>query len=185
MFDTFPLACNLFFLTHILDLHHSDPSRLGPNQRLYFEDTFAFTQHSLVSLINSEHPNIKSATLHQQNCWQIAALIYFNTALRYTPSPNLLRSMTTRLIEALRESDTSLAWHPFEDVLLWVYFMGYVGSQDVFEKRWFMEEAKRIVKILGLKSWDEMEVKMRLILFRQISLQQSLWRLWSDMMCKD
>jgi hypothetical protein len=183
----FSTACDLFFLSHILDLHIYEPHRFGPTQCEYFEDTFASAQHALAAMPYSSGLPVRSVALHQQHCWRIAALIYFNTALRYSPSPSLLKSMTKRLIEALRDSDTSTAWYPSEDVLLWIYFMGYVGctdlyvgSKDVFERRWFMEETRRVAKILGLKSCDEMGTKLRQMLFREVSHQESLQKLWLD-----
>jgi hypothetical protein len=185
--DTFSIACDLFYLTHILDLHTTDPKRFGPNQCEYFEDTFAKTQHALVSLPYPENLAVKSFALTQQHCWRIGALIYFNTALRFSPSPTLLKSMTTGLIEAFSENDTSTAWHPFENVLLWVYFMGYMGSDDpykgpqaIFERKWFMEEARSVVNILGLKSCGEMKEQMKGLLFRETSHSQSLEQLWID-----
>jgi hypothetical protein len=171
----------------MLDLHCYTPEVFGLNQCEFFEDTFAWVQHALVSMPYPINTSEKSVSLHQQHCWRIAALIYCNTAIRFCPSPNLLKSMTSRLIEGLRESDTSAGWHPFEDVLLWIYFMGYIGSvdpylgdEDSFQKRWFLEEARRLARIVGLKNSNEMGSRMRHMLYRESSFENSISQLWQD-----
>src|SRR5271170_6798964 len=47
--DLFSTVCELEGLTYMLDFHARQPSKTGPIQREFFEDTYAAVQRSLVS----------------------------------------------------------------------------------------------------------------------------------------
>jgi hypothetical protein len=178
----FSTACDLQFLTHLLELHKREPSKIGAVEREYFEDTYAATQHLLVSLPHPVDVTSRSITYYRQNCWRMGALLYFNIAVRRCPSPNLLKSMTSRLIESFQESDLTSAWAPFSDVLLWILFMGSCGSWDKTEKGWFVLELRRVVRNLHLHSAEEMEDLLRTFLYRSSVFHEPLRELWEEHM---
>ena len=176
----FQTACDLQFLTHILELHKREPSKIGATEREYFEDTYASVQHRLVSLPHPVDILSKSIAYYRQNCWRMAALLYLNIGIRQSPTPNLLKSMTSRLIESFQESDMSQGWAPFSDILLWILCMGCCGSWDETEKGWFVLELRRVVRMLGLHSLDELESRLQAFLYRSSVLQEPLRKLWND-----
>jgi len=178
----FSTACDLQFLTHLLELHKREPSKIGATEREFFEDTYAAAQHLLVSLPHPVDVANKSIIYYRQNCWRMGALLYFNIAIRQCPTPNLLKSMTSRLIESFQESDMSMAWTPFSDVLLWILFMGCCGSWDKTEKGWFVLELRRVVRILDLHSVEEMEDSLRAFLYRSSVFDEPLRELWEEHM---
>lgn len=178
----FATACDLQFMTHLLELHEREPSRIGSTEREFFEDTYAATQHLLISLPHPADVLKKSPTYYRQNCWRMAALLYFNVAIRQCPTPNLLKSMTSRLVESFQESDMSTAWAPFSGVLLWILFMGCCASWDETEKGWFRLELRRVVRILDLQSVEEMESSLRAFLYRSSILHEPLCELWEECM---
>ena len=173
-------ACDLQFLTHLLDIHRCQPSKIGAKEREFFEDNYAAVQHLLVSMPSPTDVIAKSKVLYRQDCWRLAALIYFNIAIRECPSPNLLKSMTSRLIESFQESDMSNIWSPFSDVLLWILFMGSCAAWDSSEKGWFVLELRRVVRALDLKSFMEMESLLKSFLYRSIVSGEPLRELWSE-----
>lgn len=130
----FSIACDLACLTYLLDLHEEEENRIGIDEREYFEDTFAACQHGLASFPRLATIPVKLKIHYQQECFRLSAFIYFNTTIRGCPSPALLYTMTTSLIEYLRESDLPSLWHPYQDILLWCLFMGYCGSGIHFKR---------------------------------------------------
>jgi hypothetical protein len=176
----FSIACDLLHLTSLLELHISSPSKIGLQEREYFEDTFAACQHGLAGFPHPENVIAKSAMLYRQHCFRLAAFIYFNTGIRVSPTPKLLSTMTSGLIDALQESDLSGGWGGDGEILLWVLFMGYVGSWEPFEKGRFLQEAKRIVRRLGLRGVEEIEGLLRAFLYRRSTFREPLGEMWEE-----
>lgn len=46
-------------------------------------------------------------------------------------------------------------WAPFEDVLLWVLFLGAHAAARHVQRPWFTREIARIAAILKLRNWEE------------------------------
>lgn len=176
----FNIAADLLHLTNLLDLHDREPHRIGLTEREYFEDTFAACQNGLASFPHPHSIFLKSVMLYRQECFRLAAFIYFNSGIRVSPSPKFLKTMTTALIEAFQESDLSSMWQPYPDILLWILFMGYCGSWDQLEKGWFVQESRRVIRFLNLKGWREMENLLMLFLYRSCSYQELLHTLWKE-----
>ncbi len=176
----FSYACDLQYLTHLLDLHRRQPSKIGAKEREFFEDNYAAVQHLLVSMPHPADVMAKSTLLYRQDCWRLAALLYFNMAIRECPSPNLLKSMTSRLIESFQESDMSGVWPPFSDVLLWILFMASCAAWDSTEKGWFVLELRRVVRTLSLKTVEDMESLLKSFLYRRIVSGEPLRKLWRE-----
>lgn len=176
----FPVACDLPYLTYLLDLYILEPNRIGEKEREYFEDAFAACLHTLISFSHPSDILAKTTMFYRQDCWRICALLYCNTGIRVCPSPKLLATMTSRLIESIQESDISSAWHPYSKVLLWALFMGYCGSWDPFEKGWFMKESKRVARVLDLTSAEEMERALVAFLYHKITHGEWLRKFWEN-----
>jgi hypothetical protein len=178
----FATACDLQFMTHLLELHKREPSKIGSIEREFFEDTYAAAQHLLVYLPHPAEVMNKSPTYYRQNCWRMAALLYFNMAIWQCPTPNLLKSMTSRLIESFQESDMSMAWAPFSEMLLWILVIGCCASWDKTEKGWFVLELRRVVRLLDLQSVDDVESSLRSFLYRSSVFHEPLCELWEEYM---
>ncbi|CZR58668.1 uncharacterized protein PAC_08560 [Phialocephala subalpina] len=126
--DLFPGACDLFYISHLLDLYVSAPGTLKPIEREYFEDTYAACNHDLAAFPLPRDVLAKTAMYYRQHCWRIAAFLYINTAIRKAPSPQIINSMTLPLIEAFQETEPASSWYPYADILLWVFIQGYCGA---------------------------------------------------------
>lgn len=174
----FKVACGLLYLTSLLNVAVREQKRIGAREQEYSEDTFAACQHALVSFSHPSDVLVKTTMYYRQDCWRLAALIYFNTAIRVSPSPRLLASMTARLIESLQESDISSGWRPNSGILLWILFTGYCGSLNSFEKGWLMQESKRVARVMDLKTADEMEDVLEAFHYRKATYGKLLYGLW-------
>lgn len=181
--ELFSVACDLKGLTFILDLHITSPSKIGPVQREYFEDTFAASLHALVSFPHPTNIGIAmSVTYHQQNCWRAAAIIYFNVAMRdWEKSSGQIPQSVARLIVSLRQSDLLSKWSPFPHVLLWILCIACCAAVVPFEKGWLMFELKQVITYLEIKTFEEIEELLESMLYRKRVLHGLLERVWEEL----
>jgi len=175
-------AGDLRALSCLLDLHKRDPSLIREGERAYFEDTFAAAKHSLVSFPAPKDVDVhlKTVNYYRQNCFRIASLLYLNTALRTCPTAGLLNTMTERLMDSLHESDLSDSWAPFQDILLWILFMGICGSLSITTKGWFLLEFKRLLAVLNLEKRDDVLRLFKALIYRRTVLDDVLFELWDE-----
>ena len=178
--ELFLAASELQGLTYILDLYVRQPNRISSIQLEFFEDTFAAVQHALISF-----PQVfatgNTVIYFRQHCWRLAALIYFNMAIRkWDLASGLVKSFIDQLISALRETDLSSAWASFSDVLLWVLFIGSCGAGAKFERGWLVLEFRRVVRLLGLQSVKDIEELLKSFLYRESIFQRLLCTLLEE-----
>jgi Fungal specific transcription factor domain len=180
--ELFSTACELHGLTYMLDLYVQQPSKIGPIQREFFEDSFAAVQYSLVAFpYPTDFSIMKSTTYFRQHSWRIAAMIYFNSAIRtWDRASDMVRSMVAQLISSLRVSDTYSMWSTFPEVLLWIVFMGSSAAWDRVERAWLVFELRYGVNLLGLRSIDELEELLKSFLYRKSMLHASLCTIWQE-----
>lgn len=185
--ELFAVTSNLRSLTYVLDLHIKHPSRIGPMQREYFEDTYAAVQHALVSYpippTTSAIPDI--SLTYRRQAFRIACLIYFNTAIRnWEPASELIKSLITKLIAALQSSDLSTSWQPdHAEALLWILYMGTYGCSNALntERAWLTVELRRVVVIhLRLRTLNDVEQALRGFLYRDVTFCRPLQEIWHD-----
>ena len=178
--DFFTSACDMKDLTYIVDLHKSEPSRINSIQQEYFEDTYVAVQRSLAAFpLRSAASFVKSTEFYQQHCWRLAALIYNNTALRtWHVSSSWAKVLVDDLISTLQESDAITTWSSFLDVLLWTLFVGSRGAES--ERGWFVLELRRVVRLLGLQTLDQVESILKCFLYRDIVFYEPLCELWEQ-----
>ena len=181
--ELFSASCDLHGLTYMLDLYKRWPSRIDSFQREYFEDTFAGVQHELVSFpYPTTTGGVKSTIFYRQHCWRIAALLYFNVALRtWDPASGMIRMMVEQLILALRKSDIWSMWSPFSDILLWILFIGSCGAWSNIERDWLLLELRTIVRILNLRSLEEFETLLKSFLYRESTYHEPLCYIWDEL----
>ena len=180
--DLFRMACDLHGLSYILNLCSREPNKLGDVQREYFEDTYAAVQHSLVSFPYPQAAGIvRSCRYYRQHCWRLAALLYFNMAIRtWGPTSAFMTDVVANLTSALRESDMFSSWSPDSEVLLWVLTMGICGAWHAAEKGWLEIELKSLLKVLDVKSFDEFETLLKSFLYRESTFRQPLLDMWTE-----
>ena len=178
----FPVACDLHGLTYILDLRCNEPSRVDSIQQEYFEDVYAAGQHSLISFpLKNTAGGMRSIYFHRQNCWRIAALLYFNIAIRtWEPNTWLQKTMVDQLTSSLRQTDLALAWSPFSEVLLWVLAIGSCGAWHPLERGWLLLELKTLVEKLHLKSFGDFEATLKPLLYRERTLHGPMSNIWDE-----
>jgi hypothetical protein len=88
--------------------------------------------------------------------------------------------MTSRLIESFQESDMSITWALFFDVLLCILVMGSCASWDMKVKGWFVLELRRDVRIPDLQSVEGMEYSLRGFLFVAVCSTSSFCKLLEE-----
>jgi hypothetical protein len=138
--ELFSVACELHGLTYMLDLFITVPSKIGPVQREFFEDSYAAVQRALVSFpFPNTKGTIKSTNYYGQNAWRIAALVYLNTAIRAWPAASpIVQSFVSRLIPSLQLSDLPSIWSTFPDILAWILFVGSYVAVNTVDRDWFL-----------------------------------------------
>ena len=177
--DLFSVACDMHGLTFILDFHARNPKRIGVVEREFFEDTYVASQIALVAF---PYPTPDaSMSSYRHHCWRMAALIYFNTAVRkWEKETGALKDLTSQLINALQSSNLSESWSPFCDVLLWVLFLGHCGALAEMEKGWFALEIKRALRALDVRTFEKFEGVLGLFLYRITTFHNALLNLWKE-----
>jgi hypothetical protein len=92
-----------------------------------------------------------------QSCIRIAALLYTNTTLLQSIPLLALRVLVPRLKAELVQSDLSVFWTPFADMLLWVLCMGAYLAAGTEEEQWFLQWMTRTGDFLVMREWEEVE----------------------------
>jgi hypothetical protein len=180
--ELFTVACGLQGLTYMLDLHMHQPSQIGPIQREFFEDTFAAVQHSLVSF---QYPTpirvLPSENFYRQNCWGVAAMVYLNSAIRcWDKSSGLVKLLVAQLISSVRAANLPSMWSSSPEILLWIVFVGCCAACDKIDRGWFLLEIRQGVKLLELRSINELEDLLRSLLYRENIYRLQLYTIWEE-----
>jgi hypothetical protein len=143
-----------------------------------YEDRFAAAQHGLADFPYLQNHVDNPIMYHRQNCWRNAAFIYLNTAIRGSPNKGLLSSATSRLIESLQKSDLWAGWAPHANVLLWVLFIALSGALGYAEKSLFALQFQRLMRDMGLLSFEQIREVLQQELWRDSVLDQPLRNAW-------
>jgi hypothetical protein len=180
--NLFSIACNLHALTDVLDRVSQQPSKMGPLQREFFEDTYAATQHAIVSF---PRPNdaviMQSATYFRQHSWRVAAMIYVNCTLRTWDIASFpIKTMVSELVLSLRQSDLNFMWSNFPEVLIWVLFTGASASWDKLDRGWLLLELSYGVKLFRLRSPEELETLLKSLLYCETMSREVLGQIWVE-----
>ena len=175
----FSAAVDLAHMSYLVDerLASGANNPLSREKAEWNEDTFAATQHKLVSFPHPEQQMVKSVMYFRQNCWRCAAFIYFNTVLRVSPGGGIIRFAIERLIDSLQQSEPWTGWAPHPNVLLWVVLMGIIGSSSDAEKGLFQIEFRRLLRQLQLSTAEEVRDVLRMQVWRDVPLVEHLKRL--------
>lgn len=177
----FPAALELQILSNLLNNQSGGEStnKSLPQQDVdYYEDMFAAVQHGLADFPYPEKYINDSVAYYRQNCWRNAAFIYLNTVVRGAPTKGLLSAATSRLIDSLMKSDLWTGWTPHTNVLLWVLFMGFHASMGDVEKTLFALQFQRLIRDMGLLSFEHIREAMQQQLWRGSELDQPLKDAW-------
>lgn len=169
---------------HILSVHLEGcrkGTQVSLDQIEYLEDTFASTVHTLT---NFPYPvdmievvGKTPTTYYLQHAWRVAAYIYMDTFIRHNPDRRWISSCTSRrLIDALCETET-LDWAPYQNVLLWILFVGFAAAREGEEKLWFVRQAEDVKGRLRLRAHNELLNMMKGQLWREDVLQGPLLEL--------
>lgn len=172
----FTAAVGLQSISNLIDerLQTGSEHSLPREKTEWCEDTFAATQHRIVSFPHPDQQMVKSAMHFRQNCWRCAAFIYFNTALRTTPASGLIQLAVERLIDSLQHSEPWTGWTPHSHILLWILFMGFVGAASETEKGLFRLEFRRVLVQLQLPTTEEVHRVLRVQVWRDVPLTKDL-----------
>jgi hypothetical protein len=180
--ELFSAACELKGLTYMLDLYIRQPSKIGTLQREFFEDTYAATQHSLVSFpYPTANGGLTSIMYYYQHCWRLAALIYFNIAIRcWGQASDMITSLVDQLISSLQLASLSSMWSDSPEVLLWMVFIGRCAARDKISNDWLLFEVRQGVRLLNLGNSDELEGLLKSFLYRESIFQGQLYTTWQE-----
>jgi hypothetical protein len=153
-------------LTQLIELNCRAPHSVTEAMRQFGEDTYAKAQHDIVSFSISSEDIDGSPHHHRRNAWRVAALIYLNSAIRKAPSSNLLQMMVARLVSSLQASEIEGSWTPHHRVLIWVLFVGYVGSERQPEQVWFAIKIHQVVEAEAYQTLEEVRKVLKMSLYR-------------------
>lgn len=178
----YSVACDLQSLSLILDEKLRNNLQSPPKDEMeYFEDTFAASQWALADFPHPAEQVDKSVMYYRQHCWRCAAFIYFNTAIRYSPNPGLLREATSRLSDSLHKSEVWSGWEYQSNILIWVLFMGLIGSLTDTERGLFQLEFRRAIRDMKIVSFEQAHGVLRQQLWRDTVLERPLRDVWSTL----
>jgi hypothetical protein len=180
--ELFSTACELKGLTYILDLYIRHPSKIGPFQREFFEDTYAVTQYSLVSFpYPTTIDSTTSIIYYRQHCWRLAALIYFNIAIRcWRQASDMITSLVDQLISSLQVANLPSMWSDSPEVLLWMVFVGRCAARDKINSDWLLLAVRHGVRLLNLRSGDKFEGLLKSLLYRESIFRGPLYTTWQE-----
>ena len=168
----FDCACDLNYLTYYLEAYQRAPSKIGPIEIEFFEDTFAAVLHGLSAFPRPESTLTKSYMYYRQNCWRIAATIYLNIFVRECPSPYVMYRFTQDLLVSFSETTIRSSWDSAWKVLLWCLFMGYCGSETFEYQGWFYTEIMHLCQAKGIETFDALERIIEAGPYRQCLVSQ-------------
>jgi hypothetical protein len=180
--DLFSIACNLHALTYILNLSSQQRKSMGPLRREFFEDTYAATQHAIVSFPRPNHAGfIQSASYFRQHSWRVAAMIYINCRVRSWDIASWpIKSMVSELVFSLRQSDLISLWSDFPEVLIWMLFNGASAALNQLDRGWLLLELRHGIELLDLRSIEELQKLLKSFLYIERTSQEDLCEVWRE-----
>ena len=110
---------------------------------------------------------------------RISALIYVNVVLRHClPSERLLVSLKSQLIRIFETIESHQPHFQYRrEASLWCFIMGGMVTISDAEELWFAERIAKIVRNLGLYSWQDLEATLDEVVWVD-SLRSGGWSLW-------
>ena len=180
--NLFSIACNLHALTYVLDLTSRQPSKMGPLQREFFEDTYMATQRAITLF---PHPNdaevIQSPLYFRQHTWRVAVMAYVWACLRtWDISSPAIKSIISELIFSLKQSDLHSMLSDYPEVLVWVLFIGASATWDKLDRYWILRELKLGIELLRLRSASELEEFLKSLIYPESTLGEALRVIWGE-----
>ncbi|KAE9381919.1 hypothetical protein N431DRAFT_425487 [Stipitochalara longipes BDJ] len=110
------------------------------------------------SILHTTSPTGQLEATVYEAC-RIAALLCSNCIFRdFKPNAVAVRGLKKALMPALNDIETNLAAeaHDFEEMLLWVYFIGGMLSIPT-ETEWFASRVAKAMASLNIEDWAEVE----------------------------
>jgi hypothetical protein len=202
----FPLISKLDL--ELLDIHLQTGERLGSYQvlqvlriltavrfadpvsvfnRLALSDAIYLLERQLLSSQEQDKASRASSFgINIQQPFRLATFLYVDMVLREMHSINI-RGLVHRLTETLQtvlEDDhfQELAGTSHSNVLLWVFFIGGVASQDSGEGRFFVEGLRHICNARQFRSKIEFEEALDKVGPGMQSFSQRSAELWTEML---
>jgi hypothetical protein len=126
-----------------------------------FNKLSSAVEHRLLSIRVSPYRNSPKSQLEAAvyEACRIAALLCSNCIFRdFSPKAVAVRALREGLMLAINEIETTPAAdaQDFEEMLLWVYFIGGMLSTSA-ETEWFADRVAKAMTILGFEDWPEVE----------------------------
>jgi len=163
----------------ITDLNARHPKKLGSVQREYFEDTYAATLNGLAAF---QYPDdigvMKTVAYCRQHAWRLAAIIYVKTGIRRWDKVMHRIQGINEYISALHALDLENLWVSMPEVLVWLLFIGTFGTWDGVELSWVLLELRRGIRLLNIKSAEELEKLLKSMLLTNSLKERYLYMIW-------
>lgn len=110
--------------------------------------------------LNGEYPEAGDNMdgVSEVGALKTAAHMYLYLVIRQIPSGSPAYNQLSRRLRADLEEDEQW-WGLNRDRqcwLLWILFIGYMATSEVFGRRWFFMNALRVCKVLGVSTSDEL-----------------------------
>lgn len=118
-----------------------------------------------------------------QECIRLAAFIYNNTCFRDIPPASAIHSHLIRQLKlSLVSSKLFSVWTDYQEVLMWILFIGGAVSIEVDCRSWVLGLLKQTCDGLGLLDWNTVHERLRTFLWVDQFCEGPCRTLWIEML---
>ncbi|OJD18745.1 hypothetical protein AJ78_01282 [Emergomyces pasteurianus Ep9510] len=114
-------------------------------------------------------------------------LVVFPLPAANRPFPRLCRMMKAALVAAEVENITPYnsnrnihCWSGAPEMLLWVMILGTMAARNTPTEDWFVERTGDVIKVLGIRSWEQLKGKMEMIMWMDCVCDAGGLAVWNE-----
>ena len=133
-----------------------------------FNKTRTAIVHRLFSIANQKPANEMTNIDYNAELCRLAALIYIKVALHmYTPLCAIIRTLKSQLMDLVKQGEANCTIgagaRPQLYSVTWAFFVGGTLSLKKEEEEWFAQRLAKGIRATRVKTWAEMEDRLRQI----------------------
>jgi hypothetical protein len=152
------------------------PSTILSNTDLH--DLTCFVLHRLLSLPPLASVDNQSAILSE--CVRYGASIYMFVVHGPTYYSHAM-ILSSLLVQLKHHLEPLISSHDFQDsLLLWLLSVGMVASIGTSLSEWFQGQAEAVSAVFGIRSWEDVEVQLKKVLWLEAKCQVLFQQIWEQ-----
>lgn len=142
-------------------------------------------QHSLVSLpTGAELAHPEGTPLYES--LRLGTLL-FSAAVIFPlpPVTGIFHNLVVRLVAAILQVSSGDGWDGFERTCLWLCVLGGIASDEMVERRLFLEIVSNLKQRLGLETWPQAVVEMKRYLWFESACDSGGRAFWAEVVARE